>query len=357
MSQARIPVTILSGFLGSGKTTVLNRLLRDPDMTDTAIIVNEFGEIGLDHLLVESSADQMVLMDNGCLCCSVRGDLADTLTNLMERAAAGEIPTFSRVILETTGLADPAPIAQELLSNPSLANRAKLKAIIATVDSVVGLTTLDTYDEARCQVAMADLVLVTKSDLPNAKPDATVAAVAQLNPEAEIIVVSNGRVSPEVILRAESAAAPKVGKTEDRVHEHDDSHGDSHDHGHDHSGHNHAAHDHAGHDHSGHGHLWNIQSASIVIDTPLPWQVVRDWLEWLTAMRGTDLLRIKGLLAIEGQSGPVLVQAVQHVFSPPVVLRDWPDADHRSRIVLIARDIPEQALRASLERFRAQQAA
>lgn len=326
----RMPLTILTGFLGSGKTTILNHLLRDPRLTDTAVIVNEFGEIGLDHLLVESAPDQMLLMDNGCLCCSVRGDLVDTLTDLSARAGRGEIPPFSRVMVETTGLADPAPIAQTLVSDPTVAASFRLKAIVATLDGVSGIETLETYEEARCQVAMADLLLVTKTDMDGARTGAVTAAARALNPGAPVETVAEGRVDPEVLMNAE-ASAPVA-----------------HDHA-AHEAHDHAAHD--GHDHH-HGHGWNIQSASIVLDRPLAWETVTAWLEWLTAMRGPDVLRIKGLLAVEGYDGPVLVQGVQHVFSPPRVLDDWPGGDRRSRIVIIARDIPEAALRHSLELFR-----
>jgi len=322
-----IPLTILTGFLGSGKTTILNRLLRDPRLTDTAVVVNEFGEIGLDHLLVESALDQMVLMDNGCLCCSVRGDLVDTLSDLLSRAEAGEIPPFGRVMVETTGLADPAPIAQTLVSDESLAERFVLKAIVTAVDGVNGIETLTAYDEARCQVAMADLLLITKTDLAEARQGQVSTAARALNPQAEILPAPGGRIDPQVILDAQSttvdAAAHAPGLDDD------------HDHAHHH-----------------HGHGWNIQSASIVIDEALPWETISAWLDWLTAMRGPDILRIKGLLEIEGYNTPVLVQGVQHVFSPPRFLEDWPDDDRRSRIVIITRNVPEGALRHSLEIFR-----
>jgi G3E family GTPase len=337
MGDQKIPLTILTGFLGSGKTTILNHFLRDPRLTDTAVIVNEFGEIGLDHLLVESALDQMVLMDNGCLCCSVRGDLVDTLTDLLARAEAGEVPQFSRVMVETTGLADPAPIAQTLIREERIAERFHLKAIVTAVDGVNGIETLQTYDEARCQVAMADLMVITKADLPQARVDAVIAAARGLNPEAPVIEAAEGRVDAEILLGA-SQAMPFA----DRVSAADTYDHHTHDHGH-------------GHDHA--GHEWNISSASIVLDTPLPWDVFAAWLDWLTAMRGADVLRIKGILAVEGMDGPVLVQGVQHVFSPSRVLPDWPDDDRRSRIVLIARDIPEAALRQSLEVFRTRNAA
>eukprot|EP01013_Petalomonas_cantuscygni_P002647 TRINITY_DN12754_c0_g1_i1.p1 TRINITY_DN12754_c0_g1~~TRINITY_DN12754_c0_g1_i1.p1 ORF type:complete len:352 (-),score=59.84 TRINITY_DN12754_c0_g1_i1:283-1338(-) len=347
MDNRAIPLTILTGFLGSGKTTVLNHLLRDPRLTDTAVIVNEFGEIGLDHLLVESALDDMVLMDNGCLCCSIRGDLVDTLNELMTKMEKAEIPPFSRVIVETTGLADPAPIAQTLVSDAEVAERFRLQAIVTTVDGVNGLATLTEYDEARCQAAMADLLLITKSDLPQAAPAQLRGELRAANPEARILEVTDGRIDPEVLLD------PDIGglrTTAQATFVHDQGHG--HDHGHEHGhGADGDGHHHHHHDHGSGGHTWNIHSASIVLEQPLPWRVFADWLDWLTAMRGTDVLRVKGLLAVEGHKGPVLVHGVQHVFSPPVVLAKWPDADQRSRVVVIAREIPETALRASLDRF------
>lgn len=333
MDNQTIPLTILTGFLGSGKTTVLNHLLRDPRLTDTAVIVNEFGEIGLDHLLVESALDDMVLMDNGCLCCSIRGDLVDTLDQLMTKAAAGEIPPFSRVIVETTGLADPAPIAQTLASEDAVAERFGLHAIVTTVDGVNGIDTLEQYEEARAQAAMADLLLVTKTDLDDARPASLRDALRALNPEAAVHEVTGGRVDPDVLLAPDPGAVRRTSVVAD-VAPHTHLHG---------------------HDHRPHG--WNIQSASIVLDAPVRWDRLAAWLDWLTAMRGADVLRIKGLVAVEGYGGPVLIHGVQHVFSPPQVLDDWPDDDTRSRLVVIARDIPEAAIRASLERFLAADAA
>lgn len=344
MQNRTIPLTILTGFLGSGKTTILNHFLRDPRATDTAVVVNEFGEIGLDHLLVESSPDQMVLMDNGCLCCSVRGDLVDTLTDLLARAEAGDVPQFSRVMVETTGLADPAPIAQTLVREERLAERFHLQAIVTTVDGVNGIETLETYDEARCQVAMADLMVITKTDLPQARVQSVSRAAQALNPEAPIVQAEDGRLDPKILLGA-TQTAPKIGTATG-----------SHDHTHDHHAHMHGQHDH-GHDHRPKGHQWNIASASIVLEEPIAWEVLAEWLDWLTAMRGSDILRIKGILEVDGIDGPVLLQGVQHVFTPPRILPDWPDKDHRSRIVLIARDIPEAALRTSLVVFRTRAAA
>jgi len=337
MAEHLIPVTIITGFLGSGKTTVLNHLLLDRELTDTAVVVNEFGEIGLDHLLVESARDQMVLMDNGCLCCSVRGDLVNTLADLLRRVAEGGVPPFRRVIIETTGLADPAPIVQTLVSNAETAQRFRLKGIVATVDGINGVATLDNYDEARCQVAMADLIAITKADMSEADIGAVTRATRALNLTAPIEIVSDGRISPNVIVSVE---ATKMRAAPDLQVSGSNGHGQGHEHDHGHAHH--------------HGHNWNIESASIVIDGPIAWSTLKDWLEWLTALRGPDVLRVKGLIRVAGYEGPVVIHGVQHVFHTPHELIDWPDEDERSRIVLIARDIPETALRASLARFRMQ---
>ncbi len=355
VNDKRIPVTIITGFLGSGKTTILNHLLRDPRLTDTAVIVNEFGEIGLDHLLVESAIDQMVLMDNGCLCCTVRGDLVDTLADLMRRAEEGSVPAFSQIMIETTGLADPAPIVQTLITDEDTEARFSLHGIVATVDSVNGADTLAQYDEARCQAAMADLLLITKADMADANVEGVRTGLCMLNPQAAVHTVANGEIDPDVIFSAQlnEHTAHDVKRADSSYHHHGTAnapkHGPEHepDHGHDHGpDHRHKE------SHNHHGHLWNIQSASIVIDDTLSWSVLEGWLDWLTSLRGPDVLRIKGIVRVDGFDGPVVVHGVQHVFHSPYELPDWPDQDKRSRIVVIARDIPEAALRHSLQVFR-----
>ncbi len=322
----RIPVTILSGFLGSGKTTLLNALLRDERLTDTAVIVNEFGEVGLDHLLVESAFDQMVLMDNGCLCCSVRGDLVDTLQDLHARAGAGEIPRFSRVMVETTGLADPGPIAQTLATDAWVAAHFALHAIVVTVDGVAGAASLEAHDEARAQAAIADLLIVTKGDMAGADPGGLRGALRALNPHAPIAAAENGAIDPGVILGLDPTEVPAGAG-----HDHADAH-DPHPHHHAHSD-------------------GGIQTATLRFEAPVAWETLSGWLEWMTALRGPDILRIKGLVAVAGCAGPVLIHGVQHVFYPPRVLPDWPDADRTGRLVVIARGVPAGAIAASFDAY------
>ncbi|MGI9523368.1 MAG: CobW family GTP-binding protein, partial [Hyphomicrobiaceae bacterium] len=250
-----------------------------------------------------------------------------------------------------TGLADPAPIAQTLVSDEDTATHFYLKGIVATVDGINGVETLDIYDEARCQAAMADLVLITKTDMPGADPVSVFRALQALNPSTPVERVAKGQIPPERILSVEAMQLHTHNLPE---HLHHTQH--LHRTHHPRHPHNAAAEDHQHREANGsnthsHAHNWNIQSASIVIDGSLRWQTLKDWLEWLTAMRGPDVLRIKGLVRVAGFKGPILVHGVQHVFHTPRELADWPDDDERSRIVLIARDIPEIALRASLSHF------
>ena len=336
MKRTSIPLTILTGFLGSGKTTLLNGLLRDDRLRNAAVIVNEFGEIGLDHLLVESALDQMMLLDNGCLCCTVRGDLVDTLDELLRRAEAGDIPAFEHVIIETTGLADPGPIVQTLASQKRVAEHFHLHGVVATIDGLNGVETFERFAEARAQTATADLLLVTKAD----RSDANVAAIRNvlrsLNPTASVALVHGGQIDPAVILSVErsgwevSEHDPECVRCDHPAHSHSE------------GAHGHAA-----------SHGWDIQSVSMLLDEDVSWDLLREWLEWMLSLRGADLLRVKGIVKPAGFTNPVLVHGVQHVFFPVEHLVDWPSEDRRNRLVLIARDIPAQALKASFKRFQA----
>ena len=331
-SAERMPVSVITGFLGSGKTTLLNRLLRHPGMADSAVIVNEFGEVGLDHLLMEAVSGEVAVMANGCVCCTFRGDLADTLRGLLARRDAGEVPPFRRVLVETTGLADPAPIAQMLLNNPLVSHFARLDAIITTVDVAHAGRQLAEHDQAVKQVALADRLLLTKTDL--ADPDVLTGRLRALNPAAPLIPVAMGEVAPDLLFGA--ALFDPARKTPDvRRWLAEAAYHDHHDHDHDHDGH---------HDHGGHDHHHGIDAFCLAFADPLDWDQVTRWLGLLRHHRGEDLLRVKGILSLAGEDAPIAVHGVHHIFHPPVRLPAWPDADRRSRIVFITRGIDRDSV-------------
>jgi G3E family GTPase len=347
-AASRTPVTLLTGFLGSGKTTVLNHIVKQPEMAATAVIINEFGEVGIDHLLVEKATDDVVLMQSGCLCCTIRGDIADTLVNLFVDRAKGRIPSFERVVIETTGLADPAPILHALMQDPIVAERYMVDGVVTTVDAVNGMGTLDAQVEAVKQAAVADRLLLTKCDVVSAEARRELEArLAVLNPGAPIIEVTGGAVDPSMLfnlglydpgtktievqrwLGDEILAAGEHGH-----HEHDDHHhADQH------------AHDINRHD-------AHIGSFCIVRDKPMSWTALSGWFDALTQMRGADLLRVKAIVAIDERPGqPVVLHGVQHLFHPPVLLPEWPSDDHRTRIVFITRDLLRETIEKSLAAF------
>jgi len=299
----RTPLTVLTGFLGSGKTTVLNRLLGSPQFADTAVIINEFGAIGLDHLLVEAVDGEMVLLKSGCICCSVRSDLESSLRELLARRDDGRIG-FVRIVVETTGLADPAPIAQLTLNNPLTAPFLAPARIVATVDAPYGVAHLREHWEARKQVALADAVLLTQSDVAPHNVAALREAVARLNPAAPQLACTHGEVDPQVLL-APAASPAAIEATAPPPAQH-------HAHG-------------------------EIASLALEADAPLDWLRVQAWLARLRAEHGERLLRVKGVLDLQGEVQPVAVHGIHHVFHPPVRLREWPAGPRRSRLVLIVR--------------------
>jgi G3E family GTPase len=322
-TEQRTPLTVLTGFLGSGKTTVLNRALRSPQFADTAVIVNEFGAIGLDHLLVESVDGEMVLLKSGCICCNLRSDLESSLRELLARRDEGRI-RFARIVVETTGLADPAPIAHLSLNNPLTAPYLQPARIVTTVDAPYGATHLREHWEARKQVALADLLLLTQADLAPEQMTNLHAELAQLNSAAPRLVCDHGQVDPEHLLGSGGQPQRRDQSSERREHE------GTHEHAHEHM----------------HG---EIRSLSLRAREPLEWQRVHNWLAQLRGQFGAELLRVKGVLDLAGEQQPVAIHGIHHVFHPPVRLSAWPAGARESQLVLIVRELEIAMLRESFE--------
>jgi G3E family GTPase len=312
-----IPVAVLTGFLGSGKTTLLGRLLRHPDFARTAVIINEFGEVGLDHDLVEVSEESFVELRTGCLCCATRGDLALTLEDLLRRRDAGVVTPFERIAIETSGLADPAPILHTLMSDAGLARRLALAGVVATVDAVNGLAALERYPEAVKQIALADRLVLTKSDLAQARCADLSARLASLNPSAGRLQAAFGDIDPERLFdlgrpASLSASAAPAWLAFDA------------------------------HAQARARHEAPISCFAILRQAPLKAMVLTLFLEALAEHCGADLLRLKGIISIaENPDRPALIHGVQHVFHPPVWLDRWPSADRRSRLVCIGRNLEQ----------------
>lgn len=318
-----IPVSIITGFLGSGKTTLVNRLLKRPEMNRVAVIVNELGEIGVDNDLVQVSSEQMMLLNNGCLCCVLRGDLQETLRDLFVKRRNGEIIDYDRVVIETTGLADPAPVMQTLLTDALLRDQYRLDCVVTLVDAVNAPGQLAQFSEPLKQVALADRLVMTKTDLIAEQKLATLTGrLREINPRAPLRVALNGEIDLafliDVGLRRTHADLEEVERWLGEVEENE--------HGH------------------GHRHDENVQSFALRFEHPLPWSAFTQCMEVLTALRGPDLLRVKGLVNVEGKQGPMVVQGVQHLFHPPLELAAWPGADRSTRLVFITRGIPRQVV-------------
>ncbi len=302
---ARIPVTVVTGFLGAGKTTLLRRFLSSPEGAGTAVIVNEFGAVGIDDALIRSSADETVLLGNGCVCCITRSDLQLALRGLVFDREHGAVPPFGRVVIETSGLADPGPILQTFSTDRALGGEFHIDVVLAVVDAVAGATNLETAAEARKQAILADRLIISKSDL------ATPAAVEwlskrlqQLNPRATIdIAVAGALDADRVIMPVSTERSGFVAEAE---------------------------------------HSDGIASFVIEMAEPIEWPTFSQTMETLTALRGADLLRVKGLLNVAGCRGPVVVQYVQHLAHPPLELDSWPDQFRGSRVVFITRNIAER---------------
>ena len=339
-SADKLPFVLLTGFLGSGKTTLLGKLLRHPGMKDSAVIVNEIGDVGLDHELIETVGGDVALLASGCVCCTLRGYLVEALRRLLIRRQRGEIPEFGRVAVETTGLADPAPILQLTLSDPLIAHYFRIEATIATVDAVHVMRQIHEHPEAAKQIALADRILITKTDLAEAAngPDIE-RLLAGLNPLARRHVVTHGDIAPDVLFADAVYDPKKKGLDPERwlgppdvvpqIHQH------------------------APHDHGMLDEARRIRTFSLEFDRPLDWPTMANWLNALRSGAGEGLLRVKGILDLVGEPRPVVIHGIHHVLHPPTALAAWPSAERRSRLVFITRDLSRETVEESWKSFAA----
>ncbi|MDQ0348874.1 CobW family GTP-binding protein [Ancylobacter vacuolatus] len=338
-----LPVTLLTGFLGAGKTTLLNTLLQQPDMADTAVLINEFGEIGLDHLLVQHFDDATVLLASGCLCCTIRGDLSEGLEQLLRRMDNGVIPPFRRVVIETTGLADPAPILHVLMMHPYLLMRFRLDGVVTVVDAVNGLGTLDAHPESVRQAAISDRIVLTKTDLVDTpERSANLAALrqrlARLAPGAPVLDAAKGEATPSALLGAglydPATKIPDVSRwlADEAV----------------------SAAEEAGraHVHDENRHDERIRAFTVATEAPVSAAAIDMFLELVRGTHGPKLLRLKGIVKLaEDPEHPLVLHGVQHVLHPPSQLAAWPDDDRRTRLVMIVRDVEPAVIRRLFDAF------
>ena len=338
-----IPLLILTGFLGAGKTTLLNRWVKTPEFADAAVVINEFGEIGIDHLLVERADGTMMTLSSGCICCTVRGDLVDTLEDLIRRRDNGRISAFNRVVIETTGLADPAPVLNAIMFHPYLPLRFRLDSVVTVVDAIGGLATLASHEEARKQVAVADTLVLSKSDLlsDGEENSELLGRLRALNPGARRLDAARGAASAAAVLgggafdlerrtaEVRHWISPEAFRAANHHHHHDHREG----------------HDHHGHDHNLSHHDATVRATCLVSDEPLDPGAFQMFVDLLRSTHGARLLRIKGLVALRNDPAhPLVIQGVQHQMHPAHRLEGWPDADQRSRVVFITQDLPSSTV-------------
>ena len=330
-----IPVHLITGFLGSGKTTLLHRALASPAFANTAVVVNEFGEVALDHLLLQRVDSDTVVLSTGCVCCTLRTDLGVALRDLFDKRERGRVPPFDRLVLETTGLADPAPILFTLTADPVLRHHFRLGSVVTTIDAVNGAQHLVRHLESVKQVAVADRMVVTKTDLVDrARVDGLRAAVRRYNPTAPLFETPDASLAFDRLFTAEifdspqRAGDPPSGRRAPGTSSSTSDGGDAID-----------------------QHTQEITAVSLIVDVPLDWTAFGMWLTMLLHAHGDDVLRVKGILQIRGVPTPVVIHGIHHLVHPPTSLPRWPTADHRSRLVLIVRSLPAPIIERSLRAF------
>jgi G3E family GTPase len=331
-----IPVNLITGFLGSGKTTLLQRLLAAPELANSAVLVNEFGEVGLDHHLLQRLDDTIVLLKSGCLCCTIRGDLRDSIRELYDRRERGAVPLFDRLVIETTGLADPAPIVATLMADPVIRHHFRLGNIVTVVDALNGQSNLAEYEESRKQAAVADRLVMSKTDIADAERASRLHAILhELNPTAIHVDAGRDTLSATQLLAGDvhdpAARNEEIGRwlaEENHVDDETESHAQN-----------------------PNRHGRDIVAFCISLDRPIDWSALAVWLTMLLNRHGQNILRIKGLLDIAGVPTPVVIHGVQHTVHPPTHLDTWPEGERRTRIVFIAKGLERTRVQQSLEAF------